>query len=488
MSAHFTPVATATVVSGRSESDHRQARFKLRTGGVTTPATTVGGVADERVYRIGVGRAETAEPVSLAAVGLKERQDLQEWVLANPEILGAGVKIVTLEFDRWQTTSGERQLDRLDVLGLDEQGTLVLAELKRDRAPDTVQMQAIKYAAFASRFTPSDLAAYHHRFLQSQGTSITEDEALQSLVEHAGELDSETLRRPRIVIVAGAYTPATTATVVWLTEMGLDITLQQAQAYRIANEQLILTVSQVFPLTDVEDFTVSPLRAEVRAAKERERGVREKSTVARLIAAGTLEDGTELTLRPTNEITPDARDLVTEWVAEDESRGTATWSNDPTQPLTWAHDGGKYRPTSIVSKVLREAAGIERSARGPSWWVTPDGVDLTQLAGSLAATRFDWSGLHELLHKIPQGKWTTYGDLAERIGTAPQPLGTHIAGCANCVNAHRVLAGQGEEASGFRWTDPQRTDTQQDALEGEGVEFVGNRANPEQRVRLRDLG
>jgi hypothetical protein len=40
--------------------------------------------------------------------------------------------------------------DRLDILGFHISGELVVAELKRDRAPDTVEMQAIKYAAMVS--------------------------------------------------------------------------------------------------------------------------------------------------------------------------------------------------------------------------------------------------------------------------------------------------------------------------------------------------
>jgi alkylated DNA nucleotide flippase Atl1 len=32
--------------------------------------------------------------------------------------------------------------------------------------------------------------------------------------------------------------------------------------------------------------------------------------------------------------------------------------------------------------------------------------------------RFDWTKLHELLARIPGGKWTTYGDLATAVGTA----------------------------------------------------------------------
>jgi hypothetical protein len=42
--------------------------------------------------------------------------------------------------------------DRLDVLTLDRGGRLTVAELKPDRAPSAVTMQALNYAAMVSRF------------------------------------------------------------------------------------------------------------------------------------------------------------------------------------------------------------------------------------------------------------------------------------------------------------------------------------------------
>lgn len=219
---------------------------------------------DELVFTVSEAAAEPAAAVSLADVGLSERQHLQEWVIAHPEILGPRIMVVTFEFNRWQAAGGS-PLDRLDVLGLDQSGRLVVAELKRDAAPGTVEMQAVKYAAMASRFTPEILASQHARFLSARGRAVTDEEALAVLEEHTDDamLSAESLRQPRIVLLAASFPPPVTATAVWLREMGLDITLVRFQAYRTSQETLI-TVSRLFPVPAAEEFTVVP-RARVQA-------------------------------------------------------------------------------------------------------------------------------------------------------------------------------------------------------------------------------
>lgn len=445
-------------------------------------------MSTERVYSVESGTAVPLQAVSLSEAGLKERQDLQEWVLERPEILGPEIMVVAFEFDRWQDARGDRQRDRLDVLGLDTDGRLVLAELKRDQAPDTVEMQAIKYAAMTSRFTESDLVSYHARFLtQRAGETVSEDSARAALLDHAGELDPDQLRQPRIVLVAGSFAPSTSATVVWLTEMGLDITLQRVQAYRTGNEGVIVTVSQLLPLPEVEEFTISPQRAEAAATQARKRTKRERSAVHRLVAARTLPDGTPLAFGTTNEIDADARDLVEEWIANGPSRGRATWRNDLAKPLTWEYDGQAYRPTGIVTQVLREAAQITRSVRGTAWWVTEDGQSLVDLAGEVAKGPFDWSLLHEVMRALPAGRWTSYGDLADLVGTAAQPVGGHFARCTDCSNAFRVLDADGRTRPAFRWTDPTDIRSQRDALEADGMLFLGDRADPSRRLSAYEL-
>jgi alkylated DNA nucleotide flippase Atl1 len=441
----------------------------------------------ERLFTVTGSQAEAAAPITLADAGLRERDDLQEWVLAHPEILGPDVMIVTFEFDRWRASAGDRERDRLDVLGLDSSGRIVVAELKRDRAPETVEMQAIKYAAMSSRFSEETLVEHYSRFLMRTGEVVDEDTARQRLLDHAGELDPDTLRRPRIVIVAGAFPPVVTATVVWLTEMGLDITLQRVQAYRVFDNQTVVTVSQLFPVPDIEEFTVSPQRAEARSVEQRRQQGREKSTVIRLVTAGTIPDGTQLRLRPTTEVTAEVRVAVDEWVAEQPERGIAIWHNDRRRPLQWQADGERYRPTEIVRQVLTEAAAIERSVRGPAWWVLDDGRDLPTVAGVPNRSTFDWSELHTLLAALPAGRWTTYGDLARVIETAPQPLGQHLTTCNDCTNAHRVIGADGRARPGFRWGDDRDLRTQQDALEAEGVTFEGDVADSASRLSIDEL-
>ena len=132
------------------------------------------------------GKAVLARPITLAEAGLRERADLQEWIREHPQVPGPGVRIVTYEFDRWVSVGGAH-FDRLDLLGLGEDGRLVVGELKRDAASDTVQMQAIKYAAYVSRFSVDTLAACRGRYLRNAvDQTLSDEDALVQLEEHCG--------------------------------------------------------------------------------------------------------------------------------------------------------------------------------------------------------------------------------------------------------------------------------------------------------------
>lgn len=340
-------------------------------------------MASEMVFTVNGAAATPAIRVGLAEAGLKEREHLQEWVLQHPQILGDDVKVITFEFGRWTGSGSNVERDRLDVLGVDVDGRLVVVELKRDKAPDTVDMQALKYAALVSRFTREDVDKVHAQYLsRRRGEPVTPDEAAVELDEWA-TITEESLRVPRLMLMASSFPRTVTATVVFLhQQLGLDVQLLAFQAYKTA-ESVLLTVSQHYPPPDVEEFVLSP---EVNEAKQ-QRTVknskkREATTVSRLIGADALELGATLTFRcPVAGITPQ----VDQWMAEDPARARATWQEDVAKPLLWHVDGEAYSPTGLASLILEEAADRTSAIQGPACWVDDTGTTLVELANSLPA-------------------------------------------------------------------------------------------------------
>ncbi|MFD3352696.1 MGMT family protein [Streptomyces fradiae] len=426
-------------------------------------------------------------------------------MIDNPRILGESVLVISAEFDRWTDTDGVPARDRLDVLGLDATGRLVVVELKRGTADRDVHLQAITYAALVSRFDLDTLAQAHRDFLAGRGQALDLDACRQLLLDHVdGDWSPELLQRPRQVIIAADFPKQVTHTVVWLSEMNLDIDLVQVGLWRV-ERNLVAGFTKVYPTPEVEEFTLAPARVEAKAAaKKLEERSRARNAVHVLVDAGLLPDGARLLLTPRHGATEAIREAIADWVSKDASRATATWSNNTAKPLTWGADGKPYSPTGLAEHIFtavtaREADGIQ----GTTWWdvdtdhvpdsVDPDewatlaGADLASLAKRLRGTGKDWTSLHTLLEAVPPGRWTTYGDVATAIGSHAVPVGTHLATCHACPNPWRVLNAAGRVSPGFRWADPTRTDTPAGILAAEGVRFDGDTAAREARLPLDEL-
>ncbi|MCX5013301.1 MGMT family protein [Streptomyces sp. NBC_00555] len=450
--------------------------------------------------------AEPAAQTDLATESLYERRHLQEWVIGNPQVLGESVLVVTSEYDRWADTDGIPARDRLDVLGLDSTGQLVVAELKRGMADRDVHLQAITYAALVSRFSLDTLAQAHRDFLAARGQSLALEECRQLLRDHVGgELRPELLRRPRQVIIAGGFPKQVTHTVVWLSEMNLDIDLVQVSMWKVAG-QLVAGFTKVYPIPEVEEFTLAPARSESGAvAQTLQERSRSRNRVHVLVDAGLLPDGARLRLVPRSGGGPAAlRAQIADWASEEAGRGVAVWTNNKAKPLTWEADGRPYTPTGLADHIFHKVTGrTPDGIQGTTWWEidpahTPKDVDadewaaladltLVDLANQVEGAGRDWTSLHTLLEKLPVGRWTTYGDLATVIGSHAVPVGTHLATCDRCTHTWRVLNAKGKVSAGFRWPDRTRTDTPEALLTTEGVPLSAGIAAPSARLSVPEL-
>jgi len=213
-------------------------------------------VFDEFLLRVDQGESAVMIPTSLPQLGLKEREHLQEWLLAHPDLLGDGVAVVTSEYDNWQAASGEVVADRLDVLGIGSDGRLVVVELKRDLAPHTVHMQAINYAAMVSRLSVRDVAELWVAWHETKDQPLDVDSVVAEL-ETRWLLTADTIKSPRIVLMAAGFPASVTAAVVWLNEQGLSVDLIRFRSYQLTDGgPVLVNFTRIFPVPSVEDFTI----------------------------------------------------------------------------------------------------------------------------------------------------------------------------------------------------------------------------------------
>jgi alkylated DNA nucleotide flippase Atl1 len=152
----------------------------------------------------------------------------------------------------------------------------------------------------------------------------------------------------------------------------------------------------------------------------------------------------------------------------------------------------------VDGKTFESPSGAGRHVKGSvtngwSFWSLPDGRKLLDIRAAYTgedpektAASFDWAALHAILEALPVGRWTTNGSLADAIGTAAQPLGTHVATCQQCTNAYRILTSEGTVAANFRWHDPTDGRNPMEMLQAEGI-LVNGRPDPSRELGSDDL-
>ena len=83
--------------------------------------------------------------------------------------------------------------------------------------------------------------------------------------------------------------------------------------------------------------------------------------------------------------------------------------------------------------------------------------------------------IYKTVSKIPEGKVSTYGNIANYLGISnPRVVGyaLHVNKTPDCVPCHRVVNIKGELAKGYVFGGP---NIQEKILKNEGVIFLGSK-------------
>ena len=209
--------------------------------------------ADPQLFRIepSAGESTKMQEVDFARLGFQERRHIQEWVAANPGILGDDLLIIGKEFAGFDLTN-----ERLDLLAVDQDGRLVVIELKRDDTGADAHWQAIKYASYLRRASVEHIVG-----MLADYQKLSKEDAANMLMQHLGADDLNALNNDqRIILASHRFAPEVTSAALWLNERDRGdnlITCIQLIPYQDEqNDSLYVQANTIIPVPGAEDYMV----------------------------------------------------------------------------------------------------------------------------------------------------------------------------------------------------------------------------------------
>ena len=197
-------------------------------------------------------RLSKVEETTFSIEEMREREDLQAALKKDISAISDDLLVIAEEFSQW--SSGQR---RIDLLALDKQANIVVIELKRTDSGNYMELQAIRYAAMISQLTWKDTVEIFGRYLEAEypdETRNAEKELLEFLdwdEPREDDFGAET----HILLVSADFSEELTTSVLWLNDMGVNITCVQISPYQFEGKVLI-NVQQIIPIPETEDYQV----------------------------------------------------------------------------------------------------------------------------------------------------------------------------------------------------------------------------------------
>lgn len=189
---------------------------------------------------------------TFSELGFKERENLQEWILKTPNVLGEDLLIIQKEFSGFDDTN-----ERLDLLALDKQGSLVIIENKLDDSGRDVTWQSLKYASYCSGLSKENIRRIYQQYLDKTEPTATAEDNLTAFFDDV-EYEEISLNKgvtQRIIMIAGNFRKEVTSTVMWLLNFKLRIQCFRATPYSMGDD-LFLNVEQIIPTKDAEEYMI----------------------------------------------------------------------------------------------------------------------------------------------------------------------------------------------------------------------------------------
>lgn len=184
---------------------------------------------------------------TLATLGIRERDDLQRVLRDNIDAVSPDTLVIAEEFSNWKDSHR-----RIDLLGIDPDGSVVVIELKRTEDGGHMDLQAIRYAAMVSTLTFDQVLEAFESFCEATGREI---DPRENLLSHLNCEPEEIGEQTRIVLVSADFSSEISTAALWLNQQGLNITCIRLTSYK-DGECIYFDAQQIIPLPEATDYMV----------------------------------------------------------------------------------------------------------------------------------------------------------------------------------------------------------------------------------------
>jgi hypothetical protein len=210
-----------------------------------------------KLWRI-VGETGKSKAVSVDTIAQTTTEELLEDVLtASPDLLMTGLHLICRQSE---TPGGP-----LDLLGVDQDGQLVVFELKRGKLTRDAIAQAIDYASYLAGLEPEELGRHITENSGKGGTEAIKDFA--QWYQNQFQRPLADIGRPRIALVGLGVDERAKRMVEFLAKSELDVSLITFQGFKQGNEIVFARQIEVESQTPTGQVKITKLGNQAKLDK-----------------------------------------------------------------------------------------------------------------------------------------------------------------------------------------------------------------------------
>jgi hypothetical protein len=287
------------------------------------------------------GKLVPIEPTTFSEAGIKERDNIQQLLKQQIDVIAPDTLILSEEFGEWADSKR-----RIDLLALDKEANLVVIELKRTEDGGHMELQALRYAAMVSALTFDEAVNTFEQYLVSTGQELDARTRILEFLDWEESDIEEFPKDVRLVLASAEFSKEITTTVLWLNDHGLDVRCVRLRPYNDAG-RLLIDVQQVIPLPEAEDYQIRIRDKKVleRAARTQNRDLTRYDIT---IAGKTLSN-----LPKRRAIFQIIRKLFDDGVDPESIRNVISWKSDALTPVDGELDSAAYEK-ALAARLIEQ--------------------------------------------------------------------------------------------------------------------------------------